>query len=137
MRSHLRLPNHIGYGQASANGRRDMGSSADLLDRETAELFADPPSHAGAPPDPKPFVFRPEIFFLGATEGAGVARDAFGNATRRCRVVTKGVFLEERALIRFEEQLTYDDGEVDVWRWAMSPGRDGRYLAAEAKAGAG
>jgi hypothetical protein len=32
---------------------------------------------------------------------------------------------------------TFDDGEVDVWRWAMTPGGDGRYVAAEAKAGAG
>jgi hypothetical protein len=32
---------------------------------------------------------------------------------------------------------TYSDGEVDVWRWVMTQGSNGMYVAAEAVAGAG
>jgi len=81
--------------------------------------------------------FAPETFFLGRTEGAGVVRDPFGRIVRRCRIVTEGTFNAPRAALRFDETFAYDDGEVDVWRWAMQAGRDGRYVAAEAKAGAG
>jgi hypothetical protein len=81
--------------------------------------------------------FEPEVFFLGRTEGAGVVRDPFGRIIRRCRIATQGAFSANHSAIRFDEIFTYDDGEVDVWRWAMTPGRHGRYVAAEAKAGAG
>ncbi len=81
--------------------------------------------------------FQPETFFLGRTDGAGVVRDPFGRIVRRCRVATEGVFSPSRGAIRFEEVFTYDDGQVDTWRWAMTAGRDGRYVAAEAVAGAG
>jgi hypothetical protein len=82
-------------------------------------------------------VFEPESFFLGRTEGAGVVRDPFGRIVRRCRVTTEGAYSAGQGALRFDEIFTYDDGEVDVWRWAMQAGRDGRYIAAEAKAGAG
>ncbi len=80
-------------------------------------------------------VFAPESFFLGRTEGAGVVRDTFGRITRRCSIFTEG--LASQGALRFDETFTYDDGEVDVWRWVMQPGREGRYVAAEAKAGVG
>jgi|SRR5271169_1427316 len=82
-------------------------------------------------------IFRPELFFLGRTEGAGVVRDPFGRIVRRCRIVTEGAFDPAHQAIHFDETYSYDDGEVDVWRWVMTGGRDGRYVAAEAKAGAG
>jgi hypothetical protein len=81
--------------------------------------------------------FRPESFFVGRTEGGGVVRDPFGRIARRCAVTTWGVFDPHRQSVRFEETFAYDDGEVDVWRWVMSAGGDGRYVAAEALAGAG
>jgi hypothetical protein len=81
--------------------------------------------------------FQPENFFLGRTEGAGVVRDPFGRIVRRCHIRTEGEFSPGAGAIRFDEVFTFDDGEIDVWRWAMTPGRDGRYVAAEAKAGAG
>jgi hypothetical protein len=90
--------------------------------------------------EPRPLgdlVFAPETFFLGRTEGAGVVRDPFGRIIRRCRITTEGTYNGPRAALRFDETFAYDDGEVDVWRWAMQAGRDGRYVAAEAKAGAG
>jgi hypothetical protein len=81
--------------------------------------------------------FSPEAFFIGRTEGHGVVRDAFGRIVRRCRIVTSGAFSAAQQALRFDETFTYDDGETDIWRWVMQPGRDGRYMAAEAKAGSG
>ena len=77
------------------------------------------------------------MFFLGRTEGFGVVRDPFGRVIRRCQVVTDGQFNRGYSAIHFDETFSYDDGEVDVWRWAMSKGRDGQYAAAEATVGAG
>ena len=82
-------------------------------------------------------IFRPELFFLGRTEGHGVVRDPLGRVARRCRVETVGDFSINRSAIEFEEVFTYDDGEVDVWRWAMTQGSNGVYVAAEAVAGPG
>ncbi|HEV2366240.1 MAG TPA: DUF3833 family protein [Caulobacteraceae bacterium] len=82
-------------------------------------------------------VFRPELFFLGRTEGAAVVRDVFGRVRRRCSVSTQGEARGAYEGIRFEETFTYDDGEVDVWRWALTCGVDGRYMVAEAVAGSG
>ncbi|HWA59872.1 MAG TPA: DUF3833 family protein [Caulobacteraceae bacterium] len=82
-------------------------------------------------------VFRPETFFLGRTVGGGVVRDPFERIVRRCRIETAGEFNATRQAIEFDEVFTYDDGEIDVWRWVMTAGLNGRYVAAEAKAGAG
>lgn len=112
-----------------------MVSSVELLDRDVTDAAPDRSPEVAAPA--LALVFRPEAFFVGRTEGAGVVRDPFGRLIRRCRVTTQGAFLPDRGAIRFEEEFVYDDGDVDVWRWAMSPGRDGRYVAAEEKAGAG
>jgi hypothetical protein len=81
--------------------------------------------------------FEPQSFFVGSTEGAGVVRDPFGRVLRRCRIATEGCCSATQGALRLDETFTYDDGEVDVWRWVMTPGRDGRYVAAEARAGAG
>ncbi|HEY1753677.1 MAG TPA: DUF3833 family protein [Caulobacteraceae bacterium] len=81
--------------------------------------------------------FAPESFFLGRTEGAGVVRDPFGRIVRRCQITTLGAFSDAQQALRFDEVFAYDDGEIDTWRWVMQPGRDGRYVAAEAKAGSG
>ncbi len=82
-------------------------------------------------------VFRPETFFLGRTEGAGIVRDAFGRTQRRCVIVTQGASHGAYQAIHFDETFTYDDGEVDTWRWALTVGPDGDYVAAEAVAGSG
>lgn len=114
-----------------------MALTVDLLEPERIEAALD------ALPPPLPelpalnLVFRPEAFFIGRTVGAGVVHDPFGRLVRRCRITTRGAAIAGRGAIRFEEELVYDDGEVDLWRWVMSPGRDGRYVAAEARAGAG
>ena len=97
--------------------------------REAADTGARPPAGLRA--------FAPESFFLGRTEGAGVVRDPFGRITRRCRIVTEGAYSDPQGALRLDETFTYDDGEVDVWRWVMRAGREGRYVAAEAKAGVG
>jgi hypothetical protein len=81
--------------------------------------------------------FTPEAFFTGRTEGAGVVRDPFGRIVRRCRIVTNGAFSPTQQALRFDETFAYDDGEIDTWRWVMQAGRDGRYVAAESKAGSG
>ena len=82
-------------------------------------------------------VFRPEDFFLGRTEGSGLVRDPFGRVSRRCEIVTVGEPSPGYGVIKLEETFAYDDGEVDVWRWAITAAGDGRYVAAEAKAGSG
>jgi hypothetical protein len=79
--------------------------------------------------------FAPETFFLGRTEGAGVVRDPLGRITRRCHITTEGAAAQ--GALRFDETFVFDNGEIDVWRWVMQAGREGRYVAAEAKAGAG
>jgi hypothetical protein len=81
--------------------------------------------------------FLPERFFEGRTEGGGLVRDVFGRVQRRCTVVTEGVWNEAKHAIQLEESYAYDDGEVDIWRWVMTPTREGHYVAAEAKVGTG
>ena len=81
--------------------------------------------------------FRPEVFFLGRTEGWGVARSPTGRILRRCRVITDGRLDEAYQAIHFDEVFSWDDGENDEWRWAMTRGLNGAYVAAEALAGAG
>ncbi len=81
--------------------------------------------------------FRPETFFVGRTEGAGVVRDVAGRVARRCTILTLGTRREADGALRFDETFTYDDGEVDIWRWTMTPGCEGRYMVAESSAGSG
>jgi hypothetical protein len=107
----------------------DASLDASGLDTDAAELDGERLAF--------PLAFAPETFFLGRTEGAGVVRDTFGRIVRRCRIVTIGAFSEAQQALRFDETFAYDDGEVDTWRWVMQAGRDGRYVAAEAKAGSG
>jgi hypothetical protein len=82
-------------------------------------------------------VFRPEIFFLGQTEGCGIDRDALGRTLRRCTIHAEGAMRAAMSAICVDEVLTYDDGEVQNWRWVLSDAGDGRYVVAEARAGSG
>jgi hypothetical protein len=107
----------------------DASLDASALDADTTGLDGEPLAF--------PLAFAPEAFFLGRTEGAGVVRDTFGRIVRRCRIVTIGGFSVAQQALRFDETFVYDDGEIDTWRWVMQAGRDGRYVAAEAKAGSG
>lgn len=81
--------------------------------------------------------FRPEVFFLGRTEGWGLARGPTGRLLRRCRVATDGRMDDAYRAIHIDETFHWDDGEQDEWRWAMTRGLNGHYVAAEALAGAG
>jgi len=110
-----------------------MAAFVETILRDVAAQTLEPETRAWAP---GPLPFQPDSFFLGRTEGGGVTRDPFGRMLRRCRIATEGV-VSTHGGVQFEEVFTYDDGEVDVWRWAMQPGYDGRYVAAESKAGAG
>lgn len=110
---------------------------ADSADAMTLERAVEAPGTAASGHPPTGLAFKPEVFFLGRTEGAGVVRDPLGRIVRRCHVTTDGGFSAAQRLLRFDEVFAYDDGEVDVWRWVMQPGRDGRYVAAEIKAGSG
>lgn len=101
------------------------------------EELAEEAGQAAAVEPQNALPFRPETFFLGRTEGGGVIRDPLGRIVRRCRITTDGSFSASQGALRFDEVFTYDDGEVDVWRWVMQAARDGRYVAAEAKAGGG
>lgn len=81
--------------------------------------------------------FRPEEFFVGRTEGWGLSRGLTGRLMRRCHVVTDGRLDETYRAIHIDETFRWDDGEQDHWRWAMTRGLDGRYVAAESRVGAG
>lgn len=96
-----------------------------------------PEALVAAPRAAVAMAFEPENFFLGRTEGAGVLRDAFGRITRRCQITTEGGFSSAQGVLRFNETFFYDDGEIDIWRWVVQPGREGRYVATESKAGPG
>ena len=82
-------------------------------------------------------VFRPELFFVGRTEGSGIVRDAFGRILRRCEIVTVGSRQAAYGALQMEETFSFDDGEVDVWRWVITAGGEGRYMASEQIAGSG
>jgi|HubBroStandDraft_1064217.scaffolds.fasta_scaffold134117_2 hypothetical protein len=111
-----------------------MATSADVM---ALDVAAPQPAAKAAPRPSVTLTFAPESFFLGKTEGAGVVRDPLGRIARRCHIDTEGAYIAAHGAVRFDETFTYDDGEVDVWRWVMQAGREGRYVAAEAKAGAG
>jgi hypothetical protein len=113
-----------------------MPASIEVLDR-VAHATKPNPAPADRVPTSRALVFQPEAFFLGRTEGGGVVRDPFGRIVRRCQITTTGSRDAVLGSIQLDEVFAYDDGEVDTWRWAMSPSRDGRYVAAELKAGAG
>jgi len=113
-----------------------------VLEDPTVQDATRPPPDVGrealrAPPAQADLEFLPESFFLGRTVGAGVVRDPFGRIVRRCNILTDGSFDAVYRAIHFDETFTYDDGEVDIWRWIIRPGRDGRYMAAERLAGPG
>jgi len=80
--------------------------------------------------------FLPERFFLGRTRGWGEVR-ALGGKVTRLEVTTDGRLDGNYNALHFDETFVFDDGRVDEWRWAMTRQRDGRYVAAEAMAGAG
>jgi hypothetical protein len=111
-----------------------MATSADVMSPDVAAPEA---TAAAAPRPPIALSFAPESFFLGKTVGAGVVRDPFGRIARRCHIDTEGAYSAAPGAVRFDGTVTYDDGEIEVWRWVMQAGREGRYVAAEAKAGAG
>jgi hypothetical protein len=114
-----------------------MPALADAMTLESVDADSAPETAAqrSVRRPPVALSFAPEAFFLGRTEGAGVVRDPLGRITRRCHITTEGSAAQ--GSLRFDETFVYDDGEVDVWRWVMQAGREGRYIAAEAKAGAG
>ena len=82
-------------------------------------------------------VFRPEVFFVGRTAGSGILRDPLGRLIRRCEIVTQGARQAAYGALTLEETFTFDDGEVDAWKWVMTPGGAGRYMASEQMAGSG
>lgn len=84
-----------------------------------------------------PLVFRPESFFLGRTEGWAEARPLMGGAARRARVVTEGHLEATYSALHVTETFEWETGAADIWRWVMIRGMDGRYVASEARAGAG
>lgn len=115
-----------------------MTDTGDIAERLDASLAGAAGLAADAAVRPLgALAFSPEAFFIGRTEGAGVVRDAFGRIVRRCRITTTGAFSAAQQALRFDETFAYDDGEIDTWKWVMQAGRDGRYVAAEARAGSG
>lgn len=84
-----------------------------------------------------PLIFRPETFFLGRTEGWAEARPLVGGASRRAKVVTEGHLEAPYGALHVDETFEWENGAAEVWRWVMTRGLDGRYVASEVMAGAG
>lgn len=84
-----------------------------------------------------PLIFRPENFFVGRTEGWAEARPLLGGPARRARVVTDGRLDATYSALHVDETYDWENGTTEVWRWVMTRGLDGRYVASEARAGAG
>lgn len=84
-----------------------------------------------------PLIFRPETFFVGRTEGWAEARALLGGPSRRARVITEGHLEGAYNALHFTETFEWENGPADIWRWVMTRGLDGRYVATEALAGAG
>jgi hypothetical protein len=82
-------------------------------------------------------IFRPETFFLGRTEGWAEARPLLGGASRRARVITEGRLEAPYGALHVDETFEWENGGAEVWRWVMTRGLDGRYVASEVLAGAG
>ena len=82
-------------------------------------------------------IFRPESFFLGRTEGAGLFRDPLGRVVRRCQIVTVGSRQASYGALELSETFTFDDGQIDPWKWVITAGGGDRYMAAEQVAGSG
>ena len=79
---------------------------------------------------PFPGVFRPELFFMGETRGAGVVPLPFGR-TQRCSIWTRGWDDEASGAMHFDEVFRFDDGRVDTLHWALEGTGDGRLSASE------
>lgn len=90
-----------------------------------------------AHPRPGDPPFLPHRFFLGRSGGVGIDRDPFGRVVRRCVIEALGTPHRSRDAICVDETLSYDDGEVQSWRWVLGRGDHGRYLIAESQAGSG
>jgi hypothetical protein len=82
-------------------------------------------------------IFRPESFFLGRTEGWAEAKPLLGGPSRRAKVTTEGHLEATYSAVHFSETFDWEGGGSEVWRWVMTRGMDGRYVASEALAGAG
>ena len=61
----------------------------------------------------------------------------FGRTLRRCTIRALGEPHPTIPAICVNEVLTYDDGEVQNWRWVLSNTLGGHYVVAEAQAGSG
>lgn len=81
--------------------------------------------------------FRPETFFLGRTEGTGIIRNVLGAIIWRVAVRTEGTPHPTYPAIDMKQVFTFDDGDVQIWRWTIQPTADSRYLIAESQAGPG
>ncbi len=82
-------------------------------------------------------VFRPELFFDGRADGAGVIRDTFGKLVQRweCKVV--GSRQAAYGALAMEQTYSFGDGTSEVWKWVITPGGGNRYIASEQLAGSG
>jgi hypothetical protein len=76
-------------------------------------------------------VFRPDIFFLGPTQGWGLVRDGFGRLIDRCAIATEGRWDHNFGALHFDESFTYDSGHVETLNWSFAPDPQGRMSAAE------
>lgn len=71
---------------------------------------------------------RPELFFLGETQGQGTLDIAFGR-DRRLTVESRGTAIGPGAL-RIDQTIRYGDGEVDRRSWTLTRTAQGGYTAA-------
>lgn len=69
---------------------------------------------------------RPEAFFLGETRGNGVLQTGGGRPSRTFQVISRGRAAGDDG-ITVEQEIRWNDGEVDRRSWTMRPVGAGRY----------
>lgn len=69
---------------------------------------------------------RPERFFMGETRGNGVLQTAGGRPSRTFQVVSRGRPAAGGGIL-VEQEISWNNGEVDRRSWTMRPVGPGRY----------
>ncbi|MDE2356862.1 MAG: DUF3833 family protein [Alphaproteobacteria bacterium] len=80
---------------------------------------------------------RPERFFLGRCNGAGVIRSPFGGLIRRFTVSTTGTVETGYGAVQVVHTFVFDNGDIEVMKWLVTDGQAGAYMFYDRHASAG
>jgi hypothetical protein len=75
--------------------------------------------------------FLPEDFFSGHLEGWAVLESLVGGLQRRATITAEGSWDEATQTVLFTETYTFDDGHIDMLKWAIRKEAPGKYRGTE------